>query len=271
MTDERDWLRLAFLALPTEKVERLLHRYGGPGGVLGAGGFDAPEAGECRAMVDAARCEFDLVDEECRTARFDHVADPPRWLFRRGRLPEIPLIAIVGTRSCTEYGRSAAHEMGAACAAAGWGVVSGLARGIDTAAHRGTLRAGGSTVAVLGCGPDVAYPRQNAGLFDEIAATGALLTEYPPGAAPLPWRFPARNRIISALARAVVVVESGATGGSLSTAARAIAQGRPVFALPGDVDRPASEGCNRLIRDGAIPVLGPEDLVMGLSLLPPGR
>jgi DNA processing protein len=177
-------------------------------------------------------------------------------------------VAIVGTRHCTEYGRRLAFELATACSEAGWVVVSGLARGIDGAAHRGALAASGPTVAVLGCGPDVPYPRQHVGLSRDIVdGGGAIITEYPPGASPLAWGFPPRNRIISALSVAVVVVESAATGGSLSTASRAVSQARTVFAVPGDIDREASVGCNLLIRDGAVPVLGAQDLVEGLSLV----
>ena len=123
-------------------------------------------------------------------------------------------------------------------------------------------------MAVLGCGSDISYPRQHALLRSDLLATGgSVVTEYPPGASPLAWRFPPRNRIISGLSTAVVVVESPATGGSLSTAARAVAQNRTVFAVPGDVDRTASVGCNLLIRDGAIPALGADDLVEALSVV----
>jgi DNA processing protein len=169
-----------------------------------------------------------------------------------------------------------ASAFGSACADAGWPVVSGLARGIDGAAHEGVLAAGGVAVAVLGAGPDVRYPREHVGLYGRILGSGGtIVTEYPPGTPPHGWRFPPRNRIISGLSAAVVVVESAVTGGSLGTAAHAVDQDRMVFAVPGDVDREASVGCNLLIRDGAVPVLGAEDLVASLSLLTgltgPGR
>ncbi len=147
-------------------------------------------------------------------------------------------------------------------------MVSGLARGVDGAAHQGTLDAGGVGVAVLGSGPDVWYPAAHRRLGEAlVAAGGAVATEYPPGAPPEGWRFPPRNRIISGLAAVVVVVEARTDGGALITARRGLEQGREVFAVPGDVDRETSAGCNLLIRDGAHPVLGPEDLVAAVSLV----
>ena len=146
-------------------------------------------------------------------------------------------------------------------------MVSGLARGIDGAAHRGLIVAGGRGVAVLGCGIDVAYPREHRRLGEQILELGgAIVSEYPPGSRPDPWRFPPRNRIIAALSAAVIVVEAGITGGALITALKAAEYGIPVFAMPGDVDRKASQGTNRLIRDGALPVFGPDDLIEELSL-----
>ena len=177
-------------------------------------------------------------------------------------------MAIVGTRRCTRYGRGLARVYGQACATAGWPVISGLARGADGEAHRGVVDAGGVGVAVLGCGPDIVYPAEHRPLAEGLlAAGGAVVTEYPPGTRPEPWRFPPRNRIIAGLAAAVVVVEAAETGGALITAAAALEQGRHVFAVPGDVGRQTSRGCNLLISDGATPVLDPADLVDSLSLL----
>jgi DNA processing protein len=251
-------MRLAFLGLHPERVQRLIERHGTPDRVVAAiesgvetVGAALLDADECRRRVADAGVAFDIAVGASWASSLQHVADPPSWLFREGPLPVERRIAIVGTRRCTEYGRRLAFEFGVACVAAGWVVVSGLARGIDGAAHRGSVAADGRTVAVLGCGSDVGYPRQHASLRSEIlAAGGSVVTEYAPGASPLAWRFPPRNRIISGLSTAVVVVESPASGGSLSTAARAVAQNRTVFAVPGDVDRPASVGCNLLIRDG---------------------
>jgi DNA processing protein len=146
--------------------------------------------------------------------------------------------------------------------------VSGLARGIDAEAHLGTVAAGGRGVAVLGSGSNVVYPAEHRGLHDALLGLGgAVLTEYPPGTPPEAWRFPPRNRVISGLAGAVVVVEAAVKGGALITASAAAEQGRAVLAVPGDIDREASEGCNLLIRDGAIPVLDAADLIEALSLI----
>ncbi|MGH8946464.1 MAG: DNA-processing protein DprA [Acidimicrobiia bacterium] len=199
--------------------------------------------------------------------------EQPR-LYLAGALDERPGVAVVGSRRCTRYGVALAEGFGRIIADSGWTVVSGLARGIDTAAHRGCLQAGGHAVAVLGSGIDVCYPRENQEVYDHILGSGgAILSEYPPGTRPDRWRFPARNRIIASISAAVVVVEASRTGGALITARLAAELGRPIFVVPGDVDRPASEGCNRLIRDGAHPVLGDTDLVEELALIlgPPQR
>ena len=185
-----------------------------------------------------------------------------------GDFTSAPGVAIVGTRRCTRYGVDLAESFGRAVALSGWTTVSGLARGIDAAGHRGSLRAGGHAVAVLGCGVDVCYPRENKPIYDSILDSGgAIVSEYPAGTPPARWRFPARNRLIAAMSAAVVVVEAARTGGALITARLAAEIGRLVLVVPGDVDREASEGCNRLIRDGAHPVLGGEDLISELSLV----
>lgn len=202
------------------------------------------------------------------------IGDPPEQLWVLGSLPAAAGVAIVGTRRATRYGLGLAREMGRAVAASGWVVVSGLARGVDGAAHRGCLDADGTGVAVLGSGVDVWYPPEHRELGEELVARGgAVMSEYPPGSGPEPWRFPARNRIISGLSGAVVVTEAAEKGGALITARLAAEQGREVFAVPGDVSRPTSAGTNRLIRDGAHPVFGPEDLIEALSFVlgpPPG-
>lgn len=193
--------------------------------------------------------------------------DPPT-LWRLGELKNAPGIAVVGTRRCTRYGLDLAEGFGSAIARAGWTTVSGLARGIDAAAHRGCLKLNGHAVAVLGSGIDVVYPTENAALYENIVTGGgAILSEYAPGTPPDRWRFPARNRVIAAISAAIVVVEAAAKGGALITARLGAELGRPVFVVPGDVDREMSEGCNRLIRDGAHPVLGNEDLIEELSLI----
>jgi len=197
--------------------------------------------------------------------------DPPP-LYLIGDLRSAPGVAVVGTRRCTRYGIDLAERFGRVISGSGWSVVSGLARGIDAAAHRGCLAVGGHAVAVLGSGIDVCYPRENRPIYDGILdSAGAIVSEYAPGTPPDRWRFPARNRIIAAMSSAVVVVEAARIGGALITARLAAEIGRPVFVVPGDVDRPASEGCNMLIRDGAHPVLGASDLIeeLGLIIGPP--
>ena len=193
--------------------------------------------------------------------------EPPQ-IWVRGQLGRRPGIAVVGTRRCTRYGLDLADAFGGIIARSGWTTFSGLARGIDTAAHRGCLENGGHAVAVLGSGIDVCYPPENRPVYDSILdCGGAIVSEYSPGTPPDRWRFPARNRLMAAMSSAVVVVEAAVTGGALITARLGAELGRPVFVVPGDVDREMSEGCNRLIRDGAHPVLGAADLVEELSLV----
>ena len=197
--------------------------------------------------------------------------DPPCGLFVRGRpLGDLgPRVAIVGARNCTPAGREVAELLGSALAQAGVCVVSGGARGIDAAAHRGALSGGGPGVAVLGCGIDIDYPRQNRRLLAQIAASGAIVSEYPPGVRAEPFRFPARNRIIAGLCRAVVVVEGAEGSGSMITADHALDLGREVFAVPGPVTGPLSWVPHSLIRDGATLIRGPDDLLADLGLMAP--
>jgi len=195
-------------------------------------------------------------------ATLEHLAEPPAELWVRGLLwpPSEPAVAVVGSRAATLGGLEVARELGRDLAATGVLVVSGLARGIDAAAHRGALEGGGATLAVLGCGVDVCYPPGHERLRDAVCARGAVLSEDPPGTEPMAWHFPRRNRIIAALSAAVVVVEAGERSGALSTARHAADLGRDVFAVPGSVRSPQSRGTNRLIRDGAAPLLEVDDL-----------
>ncbi|HZS13085.1 MAG TPA: DNA-processing protein DprA [Candidatus Dormibacteraeota bacterium] len=185
---------------------------------------------------------------------------PELWVLGDG-IPSAPRVAVVGSRVATHAGLEIARRLGADLAAAGIPVVSGMALGIDGAAHLGALDSGGPTVAVLGCGVDICYPAAHRHLRDRIAAAGAVVTEEPPGTVPAPWRFPRRNRIIAALAVAVVVVEASDRSGALSTARHAADLGREIFAVPGSVLSDRSAGANRLIRDGATPLLETADLV----------
>ena len=186
--------------------------------------------------------------------RLQNIYDPPCLLYGKGRLPAIDeeaAVAVVGTRDCTPYGVACAEKLGYGLASGGAVVVSGLAKGIDAAASRGALRAGGITVGVVGNGLDIHYPYESRYLYEDIAAAGVLLSEYPPGTEPAGSHFPARNRIISGLSLATLVVEAPERSGALITAETALEQGRDVFAVPGPIDAPTSVGCNRLIRDGA--------------------
>lgn len=194
---------------------------------------------------------------------------PSAVLFAQGDLQVIegPRVAIVGTRDCTSQGHDLAFELGRDLSAAGVRVVSGLALGIDGAAHAGALdTAGAAPIAVVGSGLDVIYPRRHAGLWRTVAARGLLLSEHPLGVTPTAWHFPARNRLIAALADVVVVVESHERGGSLHTAREALARDRDVMAVPGPVRSRASAGTNLLLRDGAGVCLGADDVLALLGL-----
>jgi DNA processing protein len=205
-------------------------------------------------------------------ARIATLPDAAPLLGARGDLAllSLPLVAIVGARAATPYGVGAARRLARQLARVGVGVVSGLAQGVDAAAHRGALEERGATIAVLGCGPDRVYPAHHAGLADEVARRGLLLSELPPGAPPLPHHFPLRNRLISALVEAVVVVEARLRSGSLITAEHAAEQGREVLVVPGPIDAPTSEGTNRLLRDGARVAIDADDVLRAMKRDTPG-
>lgn len=192
-------------------------------------------------------------DSEDYPVLLKQLVDPPLLLFVLGdhRLLSNNSIAIVGSRAATGYGRRTSFQLGEALSGYGVNVVSGMALGIDTEAHRGCLHGGGNTVAVLGCGLDVVYPKQNKKLYDTIAGRGAVVSEYPLGTKPEGFRFPARNRIIAGLSSGVVVVEAARKSGSLITAQMALDIGRDVFAVPGQVDSFKSEGAHWLLQQGA--------------------
>ncbi len=181
------------------------------------------------------------------------IPDPPPLLYVKGAAQALSRqgIAIVGARAASSYGVQVAHKLAADLVRSNLAITSGLALGVDTAAHRGALAAGGKTIAVLGCGIDIVYPAQNEKLFAQIAEAGALVSEYPFGTLPENFRFPARNRIISGLSLGVVVVEAARRSGTLITAQQALEQGREVFVVPGRIDSPKSEGCHRLAQEGA--------------------
>lgn len=191
-----------------------------------------------------------LADEEY-PERLREVSDPPPALFVSGEFPAGPEVAIVGARKASVTGRGAAEKLGRELAERGVCVVSGLALGVDAAAHAGAVAGGGKTVGVLGCGIDIVYPRKNRRLFEEVREMGAIVSEYYLGEAPLAWRFPARNRIIAGLCETVVVVEAAEKSGALITARHALDSGRDVWAVPGPVGASECRGSNKLLADGA--------------------
>ncbi|MBU0479638.1 MAG: DNA-processing protein DprA [Proteobacteria bacterium] len=206
-------------------------------------------------------------DDPGYPAMLREIPGPPALIYVRGSAASLsgPAISIVGSRAASSYGTRAAEDLAGQLARLGYTIVSGLALGIDTAAHRGALQAGGKTIAVLGCGVDIVYPRQNLKLYGDIQGNGAVISEYPFGTKPESFRFPGRNRIISGLSRGVVIVEAARRSGSLITANYALEQGREVFAVPGRVDSPKSEGTHRLLQDGAKLVLNADDIVNELG------
>ncbi len=192
----------------------------------------------------------------------------PPVLYLRGTLTETDewALAVVGTRAVTPYGRQVVHQLVTELAANGLTIVSGLARGLDSDAHRAALEVGGRTIAVLPCGLDMIYPPEHRQLAAEIIRHGALVTIFPPGTQPLRVNFSPRNRVISGLARGVLVVEAGEKSGALITASHALEQGREVFAVPGNITAQGSTGTNRLIQDGAHPVISAQDVLSVLNL-----
>ena len=206
--------------------------------------------------------------DEAYPQRLKEIDQPPPVLYIRGEyLPDdLFAVAIVGTRRVTPYGRQITEELASFLAANGITVVSGLARGVDAIAHQSTLKSGGRTIAVLGSGVDKIYPPEHRGLAEQMAERGAIISDYPPGTPPDASNFPPRNRIISGLSLAVVVIEAGETSGALITAEFAAEQGREVFAVPGSILAPQSKGTNKLIQNGALPLLSVNDLMQALDL-----
>ncbi len=207
-------------------------------------------------------------EDDAYPRRLREIDQPPPVLYLRGGLEEKDdfAVAIVGTRRVTSYGKQVAEEIAAFLAQNGITVVSGLARGVDAVAHDMALRAGGRTIAVLGNGVDRVYPPEHVNLAKRILEQGAVMSDYAPGTPPDAANFPPRNRIISGLSMASVVVEAGEESGALITAAFAAEQGREVLAVPGNITAPQSKGTNRLIRDGAQPLLKPEDILEALQI-----
>lgn len=228
-----------------------------------------------RSQLDLIKVERELDQKEIQTVipeeqhypvLLRELADAPPLLYYKGNLgPDERGIAIVGSRKSTPYGRAAAESLGKAVAQQGYAVVSGLARGIDTAAHKGALAGKGKTWAILGSGLDYIYPSENKKLAEQILLEGALISEFAPGVPPEPQFFPMRNRLISGVSEGVVVVEAALRSGALITVDFALEQGREVFAVPGPIFSEQSKGCHQLLRQGATLVEGAEDILSELS------
>jgi DNA processing protein len=243
-------------------------REGGAGSASDRAVAAGLQAGVVEESLHPSGARFVCVGDPEYPAQLEHLADPPVGIFVRGRPlgPSIQMVSIVGARNCSDLGRDVASGLARMLWSHGITAVSGAARGIDEAAHEGALAAEGRTAAVLGCGVDGARSRRTRLLADRILVRGTVVSEYPPGVPPEGFRFPARNRIIAALSRAVVVVEGVADSGSLISAEHALDMGRDVFAVPGSVASPLSAAPHRLIREGATLIRGSEDLLADLGV-----
>jgi DNA processing protein len=282
--DLRSHVRLACVPGIGSRLRRLLlDRFGTPEGVFAASPdeissvgrisrklaaalptlADDPTADDVIALCRRRSVDILLEGRDAYPSLLSRIDDPPGLLFVRGRLlPQDSLsVAIVGARHATAYGLKAAEQFGAGLARAGYTVVSGLARGIDAAAHRGAIKAGGRTIAVLGSGVLNVYPPEHADLAREVIDSGAMISELPPLTDPNAGTFPQRNRIVSGLSLGVVVVQAADRSGALITARLATEQGREVFAVPGPIDCRMSRGCHGLIRDGAKLVESVDDIL----------
>lgn len=286
MEDALWWLRLAALNETARRKRRLLEVFGHPEAIFSAGEARWIEAGlkpgHAERLREGAKLDVSRDLDRLEELGIDLVPlgdpryppllaaidDPPVVLFVRGRLPEAnrPCVALVGTRRTSPYGELVAEELARELAAVGVGVISGLAAGIDTAAHRGALVADGYTAAVTACAVDVVYPRANASLHQQLTEQGGVISEVPLGTPPVDWMFPVRNRIISGLSRAVVVVQAPHGSGALITARLAAEQNREVMAVPGNVTDARQSGCHALIRDGAVLVRNADDVLAAIGL-----
>ena len=229
-------------------------------------GPEDPEALHWAAEIERGGVEIVTAFDEAYPRLLQETPDPPFLLFTVGRTERLrlPAVAVVGSREASRYGRDVAWRLARELSSAGVTVVSGFARGVDSAAHEAALEGPGGTIAVVGCGLDVEYPRENGRLREKMAAQQLLLSEYPPGTEPRPQNFPIRNRIIAGISSGVVVVEASRRSGSLITARLAADFGRDVFAVPGSVFSETSSGTHELLRDGAILCRGAEDVLAEL-------
>ena len=288
--DEESWLRFAFVGLPAARSLGALEKWDGPENLLKAArdgredellatiGITPKTVERLReaATRDVLKAQKAMRDFGIRLilresadypATLSGLPDAPPYLFVRGTIEERDraAVGIVGTRHATEYGKGIAAKLGSDLAQRGVTVVSGLARGVDTQAHKGAVDAGGRTFAVCGCGLDVAYPSENRALMDQIENAGACISEFAPTVHPESWHFPARNRIISGLSVGVVVVEAAERSGALITADFALEQGREVFAVPGNIHKAQSRGAHALIKAGATLVDSVDDIIGSLN------
>lgn len=227
---------------------------------------DKIDVEKIRARMDAVGARYIHFNDARYPALLRKIPDPPVGFYIIGDCDfSAPCISIIGSRNCSVYGQITARKFAAWFARAGFTVVSGMARGIDSCAHYGALEAKGKTVAVLGCGADVLYPPENGDLYNRLVANGAIVSEFPLGTRADRQNFPIRNRIVAGLSVATLVVESDTKGGSMITARLAGEQGRDVFAIPGRIDQSTSRGCNALIRDGVRLATCPEDIIDELA------
>lgn len=291
MAELKYWLWLAGRrGIPKAKLVELLDYFGSPEEIYFAGepyyrhvlegdvssllDKNTAEARDILRRCDDMGCSIVTIHDSGYPARLSNIYDPPLVLYVKGRLPDLDseaAVAIVGTRNCTPYGIITAERISFEAARCGGVIVSGLARGVDAAAVKGALRAGGRVVGVLGCGLDIVYPRENASLFEDVAATGAIISEFAPGTPPEGKNFPVRNRIMSGLSVGVTLIEAPERSGALITASLALEQGRDVFVVPGNIDAYSCKGSNRLLREGAIPVMCGWDIMCQYEHLFPDR
>jgi DNA processing protein len=288
MDDKRYWIGFNLIkGIGAVRMQALIQHFGDLEVAWKASSADLAQAGlgskliervvQARASIDLeklwAKIEMQGIkiltwEDEAYPQRLKEIDQPPPVLYVRGEyLPDdVFAVAVVGTRRVTPYGRQITEELSAFLAANGITVVSGLARGIDVIAHQTALKAGGRTIGVLGSGVDRIYPPEHRALAEQMIERGAIVSDYAPGTPPDASNFPPRNRIISGLSLAVVVVEAGETSGALITAEFAAEQGREIFAVPGSILAPQSKGTNKLIQNGALPLLCVDDLMQALDL-----
>ncbi len=254
--------REIFCRSPEELSRRKIISRAAAAGISGWKERIADTTGQLNGLSGKGIRFVSFLDEEY-PARLKHIYGRPAGLYVKGKLPkeEAPSVAIIGARGCSSYGRQVARMLGSSLGREGIQIISGLALGVDGEGHAGALSARADTFAVLGCGVDVCYPREHIDMYEQIRKNGGIISEFPLGAAPHPGHFPMRNRIISGLSDAVVVVEAREKSGSLITAELALEQGKEVMAVPGMITDALSRGCNNLIRQGAAAVTSPEDIL----------